>query len=66
MQTLRDRRTNWIDPALVAQDAALWLKADKLDRRLKRHRSWPARFEKEMATRGYGTPPPDYLIDEAI
>lgn len=61
LAALYDRRANWIDPALVARRYALEKRADQLARRLKRHRTWPARFARQMERQGWGMPPPAYL-----
>lgn len=65
LKALRDRRANWIDPQLEIQARRLWSEASKLERRLNRHRSWPARFAREMERQGWGSPPPAYLIARA-
>lgn len=61
LAALYARRANWIDPALVARRYELADSADRLARRLKRHRSWPARFARQMERQGWGSPPPAYL-----
>ena len=62
VRDLLARRVNYIDPAI--EDAARKAedRADQLDRRLRRHRSWPARFAREMERQGWGSPPPAYLL----
>lgn len=65
LAALYERRANWIDPALVARRYDLGRQADQLARRLKRHRSWPARFAREMERQGWGSPPPAYLTRDA-
>jgi hypothetical protein len=62
LAALYDRRANWIDPALVARRHDLGKRADSLARRLKRHRSWPERFARQMERDGWGMPPPAYLL----
>ena len=65
---LEDARTNWIDPALFIRRAALASHAVKLERRLKRHLDWPARYRRsiarQMERQGYAwaEPPPLYLV----
>lgn len=59
---LIDRRANYIPPHLLPDYLAASAWAGRLERRLKRHREWPARFEREMARDGMGMPPPDYLL----
>jgi hypothetical protein len=61
LAALYERRANYIDPALLdACGRAVALSA-RLDRRLARHRAWPARFARQMERDGWGDPPPDYL-----
>jgi hypothetical protein len=61
LSELRERRANWIDPALVVRVSTLATLRDRLRRRLDRNRAWPARFARQMEQRGWGDPPPDYL-----
>jgi hypothetical protein len=65
IRTLIERRANFIDPAIEKARDAAWSAADKLERRLKRHRNWPARYEREMARDGMSMPPPAYLLARA-
>lgn len=60
--SLYEGRANWIDPALVTSAAATATHADKLTRRLERHRAWPMRFAHQMQSQGWGDPPPAYLL----
>lgn len=62
LAALYQRRANWIDPKLVLHTSTARLRADKLARRLRRHRQWPVRFARQMATQGWGDPPPAYLL----
>lgn len=59
---LIDARVNRIEPHILERSHRASQTAGRLSRRLTRHRSWPARFEREMETRGWGDPPPDYLL----
>lgn len=59
---LLERRANQIEPALIACATRAEIRAERLSRRLARHRAWPARFARQMATQGYGSPAPAYLI----
>ena len=52
----------YIPPHLLPDYLAASAWAGRLERRLKRHREWPERFEREMARDGMGMPPPDYLL----
>ncbi|MFY9350644.1 MAG: hypothetical protein WBL20_17120 [Sphingobium sp.] len=56
-----DRRANYIDPALIAACSRAVSLSLQLERRLTRHRAWPARFARQMERQGWGDPPPDYL-----
>lgn len=65
---LEEANANWIDPALVTRRAVLSGESLRLDRRLKRHLEWPARYERSLARQmeeqGYAwaEPPPAYLV----
>ena len=69
VRRLEDARANWIDPALFIRRAALASHAVKLERRLKRHLDWPARYRRsiarQMERQGYAwaEPPPLYLVE---
>jgi hypothetical protein len=65
IRALIERRANYIDPAIEKARDAAWAAADRLERRLKRHRDWPERFKREMEKYGWGMPPPDYLVCRA-
>lgn len=57
-----DRRLNHPIPFAVTRMAGdAYLRQRRLERRLARIRSWPARFERQMANQGWGDPPPAYL-----
>jgi hypothetical protein len=60
---LYDRRANFIDPQLISAMIEASGRLNRLRRRLDRHRAWPARFAREMERDGWGSPPPQYLID---
>lgn len=60
LRALRDRRANWIDPAI---ERAAYAFPIKLERRLRRHRDWPARARRQMERYGYAEQPPAYLIE---
>ena len=66
LAALIERRANWIDPRLKQRIGFLDGQVEKLERRLKRHRSWPARFERQMEREGWGMRPPEYLISRYI
>jgi hypothetical protein len=57
------RRVNFIDPAHEAIASAAWDQAYKLERRLKRHRDWPARYHRQMERYGMAMPAPSYLLE---
>lgn len=59
---LYESRANFIDPGLIRLYDRLSARSEKLARRLKRHRLWPQRFERQMQTQGWGEPPPAYLL----
>lgn len=64
--TVRDllaRRVNYIDPALQRAADQASDQAYKLERRLARHRNWPARYERQMARDGMAMRPPEYLLE---
>jgi len=70
---LEDARANWIEPALFIRRATLASQLVKIQRRLKRHLDWPARYRRSMARQmerqGYAwaDPPPPYMIErEAV
>lgn len=69
VRRLEDARASWIDPALLIRRAALASHAVKLERRLKRHLDWPARYRRsiarQMERQGYAwaEPPPLYLVE---
>lgn len=65
LAALFDRRANYIDPALIDRASRAVSLALQLERRLARHRAWPDRFRRQMETKGWGSPPPQYLIDRA-
>lgn len=58
---LFERRANWIEPRLYSDLLAATIEANRLGRRLSRHRAWPARFARQMERQGWGDPPPTYL-----
>lgn len=62
---LYNRRANYIPSELVDRGAVAASLAARLERRLRRHQSWPDRFAKQMAQRGYGDPPPNYLLERS-
>lgn len=62
---LIDRRANYIDQRVYDRMRETSRVADRLKRRLDRHRGWPARFERQMERDGWGDPPPDYLLVRA-
>lgn len=57
------QRVNWIDPRLERRRDELLDRHLRLQRRLERHRNWPARFRRQMERYGYGSPPPAYLLE---
>lgn len=57
------RRVNWIDPRLERRREELFDLYLRLQRRLDRHRAWPARFRRQMERDGYGMAPPAYLLE---
>lgn len=69
VQRLEDARANWIDPVLIVRRGVLAGHALRLGRRLKRHREWPARYQRsiprQMERYGYAwsDPPPAYLVE---
>lgn len=60
---LYDRRANFIPPELIDRLRCAGLLARRIRGRLERHRNWPARFRRQMELYGYGSPPPQYLLD---
>jgi len=68
IRELEDRRANFIDPALIRQRNASLSASIKLDRRLRRHQGWAARYarayERDMYLQGctWADKPPNYLI----
>ncbi|KUR80792.1 hypothetical protein AQZ49_01825 [Novosphingobium sp. FSW06-99] len=62
IQQLRRARANWIDPRIAERVDELDAALSRLRRRLQHNRSWPLRFERQMRTQGWGTPPPPYLL----
>ena len=58
---LFERRANWIEPRIYSDLLAASKEADRLGRRLVRHRAWPERFARQMEQQGWGDPPPAYL-----
>lgn len=63
LKVLRDARANFIPPELLAERDRLEHELERLDRRLRRHRNWPARFRRQMERHGWGQPPPRYLLE---
>jgi hypothetical protein len=61
LAALYERRANYIDPALIDACGRAVALSLRLERRLARHRAWPARFARQMERQGWGDPPPDYL-----
>lgn len=67
IRRLEDRRANWIDPRYAVRQRELERQADKLARRLKRHLGRPARYRRQMETRGWSDEsPPQYLLDMGL
>lgn len=64
LSALYERRANQIDSLLIDQLARAANLADTLNRRLTRHHQWPARFARQMQERGWGDPPPQYLLSD--
>jgi hypothetical protein len=58
-------RANRIEPELIERSLVTDRLLRRLERRLARHRGWPARFRREMERSGYGSPPPAYLLARA-
>jgi hypothetical protein len=58
---LFERRANWIEPRIYADLLKATTVARRLERRLRRHRSWPQRFARQMEQQGWGDPPPAYM-----
>ena len=58
-----NRRANRIEPDLIRRQSEVSSRADKLEARLARLQSWPARFERQMQKVGYGDPPPRYIVE---
>jgi hypothetical protein len=58
---LFERRANYIEPRLYSDLRSATIEANRLGRRLQRHRSWPQRFQRQMETQGWGDPPPAYM-----
>lgn len=63
VRDLLARRVNYIDPAIEAAASRAWDQAYKLERRLKRHRDWPARYHRQMERYGMAMRPPPYLLE---
>lgn len=65
---LEERRANYIDPALIRARNYAWLAYREVEKRLVRHRDWPARYARSIARQmekhGYAwaDPPPAYLL----
>lgn len=62
IRDLLAKRVNYIDPAISVAASEAWGQAYKLERRLKRHRDWPARYHRQMERYGYAMPAPAYLM----
>lgn len=63
LRILRESRANFIPPELTERRARIEGELVRLERRLKRHRNWPARFRRQMERDGWGDRPPAYLLE---
>ncbi|ODU71387.1 MAG: hypothetical protein ABT11_04265 [Novosphingobium sp. SCN 66-18] len=69
VRSLEESRANYIDPALVIRRGLLAGRLLKINRRVHRIRTWPARYDRSMARQmakfGYAwaEPPPAYLVE---
>jgi hypothetical protein len=63
IRRLIEARANRIERALMKSRNEAETRDDKLERRLRRLQKWPDRFARQMATHGYGDPPPQYIAE---